>query len=245
MGCQSAYITLAGLKLDEASLERQLASMDRMLAALRVRADGNQISKLQMMEAENGREALAAGLASLRMNMTNLRMQLEYMLGEEITGAADVGALPRVTAEELAAIDMEKDLKQFLRRSASVQAAEDQRDATDMPGLSGKLGEYLSDAGDYAVENAELQAEVQFRSLYAQLLDYRQAVVAAEAALATEQLTYDAAALKYERGSISHNELLDAEDALQTAKESVIDAENTLFSTYNQYNWAVKYGILS
>jgi outer membrane protein TolC len=58
-----------------------------------------------------------------------------------------------------------------------------------------------------------------------------------------EQLAYQAAELKFNQGSISKNALLTAADELQTAKEAVLTAENNLFSTYNEYTWAVKYGI--
>ena len=95
------------------------------------------------------------------------------------------------------------------------------------------------------LENAKQQAEIKFRLLYATLMNNRQAVENANAALELEQLTYDAATLKYQQGTISHNALLMAEDDLQTAREAVVTAENDLFAAYNQYNWAVKHGILS
>ena len=245
LGCETVYIALVDLEVQEAALERQLDALDRTLAALRVRAEGGQVSQLQLMEAESGRESLASGLQTLRMNMTNLRMQLEYMLGEDITGTAEVGVLPRVTADQLAAVDLEKDLKQVLRRGADIQAAKSQRDAVDLSGMGGDLEDSLSAAADYGVKSAQLQTEMKFRSLYAQLMDQRQVIAAARTALETEQLAYDAVQLKYDRGSVSHHELLTAADELQTAKEAVVTAENQLFATYNQYNWAVMHGIFA
>lgn len=245
LGCETVYITLVDLEIQEAALVRQLDALDRTLAALRVRAEGGQVSQLQLMEVESGRESLASGLQTLRMNMTNLRMQLEYMLGEDITGTAEVGTLPRVTADQLAAVDLEKDLKQVLRRGADIQAAKNQRDAVDVSGMGGDLEDSMSAAADYGVKSAQLQTEMKFRSLYAQLMDQRQVIAAARTALETEQLAYDAVQLKYDRGSVSRHELLTAADELQTAKETVVTAENKLFATYNQYNWAVKHGIFA
>lgn len=243
MGCESMYIALVGLEIQEDALLRQLASLDRTIAELKVRQEWGQISQLQLMEAENGRASLVSGLTTLRMNMTNLRMQLENMLGEKIAGTIEVGTLPRVTAEQLSAIDLEKDLKLVLRRSPEVQAAENQEDSLRNSGLTGDLLDSMSDAADYGIKSAKLTAETNFRSLYAELMDCRQILTAAKAALEVEQLSYQAQELKFNQGAISKNALLTAADELQTAKEAVLTAENNLFSTYNEYNWAVKHGI--
>jgi hypothetical protein len=168
------------------------------------------------------------------------------MLGEKITGTIAVGTLPRVTSEQLSAIDLEKDLKMVLRRSPAVQAAEDQESnlySSGMSSLGGDIWDGMSSAADYGVKNAKLQAEMNFRSLYAELMDCRQALTAAQGALEVEQLAYQAAELKFNQGAISKNALLTAADELQTAKEAVLTAENNLFSTYNEYTWAVKHGI--
>ena len=243
LGCETMYITLVGLEIQEDALVRQLASLDRTIAELKIRQEGGQISRLQVMEAENGRASLVSGLTTLRMNMTNLRMQMENMLGEKITGTIAVGTLPRVTSEQLSAIDLEKDLKQVLRRNPDIQAAESQEDALFGSNMPDDLYDSMSAAADYGVKSAKLQAEMKFRSLYAELMDCRQVLTAAQGALEVEQLAYQAAELKFKQGSISKNALLTAADELQTAKEAVLTAENNLFSTYNEYNWAVKHGI--
>ena len=243
LGCETMYIALVGLEVQETALVRQLASLDRTIAELKVRQEWGQISQLQLMEAENGRASLVSGLTTLRMNMTNLRMQLENMLGEDITGTIEVGTLPRVTSEQLSAIDLEKDLKLAVRRSPDVQAAESQEDSLYDLGLTGDLWDSMSSAADYGIESAKLQAEMNFRSLYAELMDCRQVLTAAKASLEVEQLAYQAEELKYNKGTISKNAFLTAADELQTAKEAVLTAENNLFSTYNEYNWAVKHGI--
>ena len=243
LGSESIYIALVGLEIQETALVRQLAALDRTIAELKVRHEWGQVSQLQLMEAENGRASLVSGLTTLRMNMTNLRMQLENMLGQDITGTIEVGTLPRVTAEQLSAIDLEKDLKMVLRRNPDVQAAENKEDSLFGSGMTGDLLDSMSDAADYGIESAKLQAEMKFRSLYGELMDCRQVLTNAKSSLEVEQLAYQAEELKYNQGTISKNAFLAAADELQTAKEAVLTAENNLFSTYNEYNWAVKHGI--
>ena len=243
LGSESIYIALVGLEIQETALVRQLAALDRTIAELKVRHEWGQVSQLQLMEAENGRASLVSGLTTLRMNMTNLRMQLENMLGQDITGTIEVGTLPRVTAEQLSAIDLEKDLKIVLRRNPDVPAAENKEDSLFGSGMTGDLLDSMSDAADYGIESAKLQAEMKFRSLYGELMDCRQVLTNAKSSLEVEQLAYQAEELKYNQGTISKNAFLAAADELQTAKEAVLTAENNLFSTYNEYNWAVKHGI--
>ena len=243
LGSESIYIALVGLEIQETALVRQLAALDRTIAELKVRHEWGQVSQLQLMEAENGRATLVSGLTTLRMNMTNLRMQLENMLGQDITGTIEVGTLPRVTAEQLSAIDLEKDLKMVLRRNPDVQAAENKEDSLFGSGMTGDLLDSMSSAADYGIESAKLQAEMKFRSLYGELMDCRQVLTNAKSSLEVEQLAYQAEELKYNQGTISKNAFLAAADELQTAKEAVLTAENNLFSTYNEYNWAVKHGI--
>ena len=243
LGSESIYIALVGLEIQETALVRQLAALDRTIAELKVRHEWGQVSQLQLMEAENGRASLVSGLTTLRMNMTNLRMQLENMLGQDITGTIEVGTLPRVTAEQLSAIDLEKDLKMVLRRNPDVQAAENKEDSLFGSGMTGDLLDSMSDAADYGIESAKLQAEMKFRSLYGELMDCRQVLTNAKSSLEVEQLAYQAEELKYNQGTISKNAFLAAADELKTAKEAVLTAENNLFSTYNEYNWAVKHGI--
>lgn len=243
LGSESIYIALVGLEIQETALVRQLAALDRTIAELKVRHEWGQVSQLQLMEAENGRASLVSGLTTLRMNMTNLRMQLENMLGQDITGTIEVGTLPRVTAEQLSSIDLEKDLKMVLRRNPDVQAAENKEDSLFGSGMTGDLLDSMSDAADYGIKSAKLQAEMKFRSLYGELMDCRQVLTNAKSSLEVEQLAYQAEELKYNQGTISKNAFLAAADELQTAKEAVLTAENNLFSTYNEYNWAVKHGI--
>jgi outer membrane protein TolC len=112
-----------------------------------------------------------------------------------------------------------------------------------MSSLGGDIWDGMTSAADYGVKSAKLQAEMKFRSLYGELMDCRQVLTAAQGALEVEQLAYQASELKFNQGAISKNVLLTAADELQTAKEAVLTAENNLFSTYNEYTWAVKHGI--
>ena len=86
---------------------------------------------------------------------------------------------------------------------------------------------------------------MKFRTLYAQVKDYKQILEASKVSASSKEASYAAAELKYRQGNISKNTLLTAEDELTAAKEAVRSAENDLFTAYNNYCWAVKTGILN
>lgn len=246
-GAETLFIALVGMEQQEVALERQLAALDRTVEEMKVRQEWGQISELQLMEVESGRGSLVSGLTTLRMNIFNYKMQLEQMVGEDMTGKIQLGTLPAVTADQLNAINVEEDLKKVLRRSYDVIATDNARDKADsvsMPGMKDAL-ENMQDAAHHSYLAAREQVELSFRMLCAQVQDQRQVLAAAETALETEELAYQAAKLKYEHGTISHNALLTAQDELKTAQEAVKTAKNDLFSYYNNYRWAVDHGILS
>ncbi|MBR1658998.1 MAG: TolC family protein, partial [Oscillospiraceae bacterium] len=87
--------------------------------------------------------------------------------------------------------------------------------------------------------------ELRFRTLYLQIQDYAQQLSAAQAALSLAQKEYDAAAVKFSLGTLSPNGLADAKDAVDDADDAVDNAARNLFSSYNNYRWAVRYGILN
>ena len=80
---------------------------------------------------------------------------------------------------------------------------------------------------------------------YRDSVDILRRMDAARTALAVEQDNYAVDQLKYEQGTISENTLLTAKDDLDTAQDTVNTAQRNLFSAYNNYRWAVDYGILN
>ncbi len=256
MGGEMLYLTLAGLETQEGALQRQLDALNRTVEEMNLRYKMGQISALQLQQVESGRAALVSGLTTLRMNITNLKTQLEGMVGAELTGKLQLGAVPTVKKEELAAMDLTRDLAAAKAASYEVYAAEkaleDAEESYDeiwkrtkSTDLEYKNAVHNRAAAKYTYSAAIQDYELRFRTLYAQVGDYAQILSAAETALECEKAVYASMELKYRQGTISHNALLDAQDTLRTAEEKVSSAANDLFSSYNTYCWAVKHGILN
>lgn len=258
MAGQSLYIGLKSLELKDQSLDRSLAALDRQIQELELRYQLGHVSSLTLEQVKAGRVSLVSGQQTLDMNADNMMMQLELLIGAEIGGGMKLSALPAVTNAQLEAMNLEEDLAAAKEASYSLYAAKQT--------LDDAYEQYKDDGGQYANEskryqyqmaahtyeaakytyNATIQNfELSFRTLYNQVKDNKQVLDAARTSLAVEQDNYSVAQLKYDQGTISKNALLEAEDKVKTAQETVDSAAIDLFSTYNTYRWAVDYGILN
>lgn len=252
------YVTVAGLEVTEAQLQRQLASLNRTVEEMELRYGMGQVSALQLTQTKAGRTQLVSGLETLRMNLRNAKTQLEYMLGAEQTGKIRLMAMPEVTQAQLDGMDVERDLLTAKENSYTLYDAaktlEDEREAYqdvldkytyNEEATERKQAEHTWQAAQYTYNDAVQTYELTFRQLYAQVQDYAQVLNAAKVSLESEKAEFVAAELKYQQGTISQNAYLTAQDDLHAAEDAVQTASNDLFASYNTYCWAVQHGILN
>ena len=213
---------------------------------------------MTLEQAKAGKIQLESGKATLDMNITALRRQLNAMVGEELTAPLTLGALPVVTAEQLSAMDVEKDLEKAKAASYDLYAAKKTLDDADEEYDDSGAKSYYNERDYKKVQarhkwqsaqytyNATVQKyELTFRSLCDKVKDCAQILSAAKVSLECERSDLAAAQLKYEQGTISENALHTAEDELYTAQDTVSGAERDLFTAYNNYRWAVDCGLLA
>lgn len=258
MAGQTLYINLLGLEDQSAALTRQTAALDRTIEEVKLRYELGQVSAMTLQQTEAGKAQVESGKAAIDAAAAQLRRQLNAMTGEELTAPLTLNALPGVTAEQLAAMDVEKDLEKAKAVSYDLYAAKLTLDDADeeYKDKAGDLGynkdnyEYIAvkhrwQAAQYTYNAAVQNFELSFRSLYDSVQSYASALNAAKVSLECERSDLAAAQLRYEQGTISENALHTAEDELYTAQDTVSGAERDLFTAYNNYRWAVDYGLLA
>ena len=258
MAGQTLYINLLGLEDQSAALTRQTAALDRTIEEVKLRYELGQVSAMTLQQTEAGKAQVESGKAAIDAAVAQLRRQLNAMIGEELTAPLTLNALPGVTAEQLAAMDVEKDLEKAKAVSYGLYAAKLTLDDADeeYKDKAGDLGynkdnyEYIAvkhrwQAAQYTYNAAVQSFELSFRSLYDSVQSYASALNAAKVSLECERSDLAAAQLRYEQGTISENALHTAEDELYTAQDTVSGAEHDLFTAYNNYRWAVDYGLLA
>ena len=255
---ESLYVNLLSLEEQSAALTRQTAALDRTIVEVKLRYELGQVSAMTLQQTEAGKAQVESGKAAIDAAVAQLRRQLNAMIGEELTAPLTLNALPEVTAEQLAAMDVEKDLEKAKAVSYDLYAAKLTLDDADeeYKDKAGDLGynednyEYIAvkhrwQAAQYTYNAAVQSFELSFRSLYDSVQSYASALNAAKVSLECERSDLAAAQLRYEQGTISENALHTAEDELYTAQDTVSGAERDLFTAYNNYRWAVDYGLLA
>ena len=258
MAGQTLYINLLGLEDQSAALTRQTAALDRTIEEVKLRYELGQVSAMTLQQTEAGKAQAESGKAAIDAATAQLRRQLNAMIGEELTAPLTLNALPEVTAEQLAAMDVEKDLERAKAISYSLYAAkltlddadEEYKDKARDLGYNEDNYEYIAvkhrwQAAQYTYNAAVQSFELSFRSLYDSVQSYASALNAAKVSLECERSDLAAAQLRYEQGTISENALHTAEDELYTAQDTVSGAERDLFTAYNNYRWAVDCGLLA
>ena len=253
---ETIYINILELQNTDEQLQRSLAAMNRTVQEMELRYDLGQISALQLQQTESGRTQLKSNLETVEMNLDNLIVQMEVMIGAEQTGALKLGEIPDVTDEQIAAMDLEKDLAAAKEVSYALfdaqktlnDAKETYEDAIDGKGISSyqrKSAEHTWKAAQYTYEAAVQSFELSFRTAFNAVTDQQQILKASQTALSLQQDTYASMELKYQQGSISKNALQDAKDDLDDAQTAVDTARHNLFTAYRTYRWAVDRGLLN
>ena len=255
---ESLYVGLLALEDQSAALTRQTAALDRTIVEVKLRYELGQVSAMTLQQTEAGKAQVESGKAAIDAAAAQLRRQLNAMIGEELTAPLTLNALPEVTAEQLASMDVEKDLEKAKAASYDLYAAkltledadEEYKDKAGDLGYNEDNYEYIAvkhrwQAAQYTYNAAVQNFELSFRSLYDSVQSYASALNAAKVSLECERSDLAAAQLRYEQGTISENALHTAEDELYTAQDTVSGAERDLFTAYNNYRWAVDYGLLA
>lgn len=255
---ESLYVGLLALEDQSAALTRQTAALDRTIEEVKLRYELGQVSAMTLQQTEAGKAQMESGKAAIDAAAAQLRRQLNAMIGEELTAPLTLNALPGVTAEQLAAMDVEKDLEKAKAVSYDLYAAkltledadEEYKDKAGDLGYNEDNYEYIAvkhrwQAAQYTYNAAVQNFELSFRSLYDSVQSYASALNAAKVSLECERSDLAAAQLRYEQGTISENALHTAEDELYIAQDTVSGAERDLFTAYNNYRWAVDYGLLA
>ena len=259
IGGESLYIQIKSYQAQDEAITRGLAKLDRSIRELELRQELGQVSAVTVEQVKATRAQTASQQQTLRTGIDALLLNLKSMVGVELGDSLTLGALPKVTEAQLAAMDLEADMEKAKEASYNLHDVEKKiddfrkgtyDDVIDKLGENEKIFEVSQVKSTLRIlqinyEDAKQTFELNFRTLYAQVKDAAQVLEAKKAALVSQEKSYAVSALKYVQGSISANALADAKDDLASAKDDVATAERDLFSKYHTYQWAVEYGILN
>lgn len=249
---EGLYLTLLSLEDSLADGERGLAALDRSLAEARLRQKLGQVPSQTVHDLERKREDAVVGLETLKSNILNGKLQLQRLLGVEPTGVLTLAPLPE---SETAERDPEADLAAAKETSWALYSAEltledareEWKDAKDdhPTGYQRDMADHAWNAAQIQYESTVKEFEAGFQSLCRTLENDERALANQESALRYQENQLALAQVRYGLGLISRYALLNAQDAVETARSQVKAAKLQLFTDQNRYRNAVEYGILN
>ena len=239
VGAQTAYAGIITIREGIETLDRSLAALDRNIAVVEKQVEIGMASQLTLENLEQTRRTAAAQRETLVKQQTATENQLSLLCGNTANTTVKPTTLPTVTDRQLADMNYEKDLEAALDNSYTIWSARDEmRKASNdyEDNVTSTVDAY--EAAKLNLEYAEESVTNSFRQLYLDVQDKKRLLDEAQAAYDMEKKNFDVDALRYERGMISKNDYLTAQDDLAAQEDAVRTAEHDLFTAYNTYDWA-------
>nr|WP_297174592.1 TolC family protein [uncultured Agathobaculum sp.] len=239
VGAQSAYIGIISTKDGIETLDRSLASLDRNIAVVQRQVELGMASELTLANLEQTRRTAAAQRQTLELLQTTAENQLSLLCGNTAGTTVHPTTMPEVTDSQLDAMDYEADLEQVLKNSYSIWSARSEvRNASNdyEDNVSATVDAY--EAARLNLAYTEESVTNTFRQMYLDVQDKKRLLDEAEAAYDTEEQNFAVDQLQYDRGMISRNAYLTAQDDLAAQQDAVRTAARDLFTAYNTYDWA-------
>ncbi len=238
---QSAYTGIIALQSQLLAMNRQVSAVDRNISVLEKQLEIGMGAQINLDNLRQSRNDLASAMQSLENTISNTEKQLALLCGYDNNTTVKVGDAPSVNQTSLDSINYKKDLEKALENSYSLWSKkEDARKAENDYNDDVTSTKDFYDAAKVLVENEEISVKNSFRTMYEAIWEKKRLFEEAKGAFETENKNYIIASAKFERGMISQNAYLDAEDALNTKIDSMETAERDLFTAYNTYDWARK-----
>ncbi len=239
VGAQTAYAGIITIREGIETLDRSLAALDRNIAVVEKQVEIGMASQLTLENLEQTRRTAAAQRETLVKQQTATENQLSLLCGNTANTTVKPTTLPTVTDRQLADMNYEEDLEAALDNSYTIWSARDEmRKASNDYEDNVTSTKDAYEAAKLNLEYAEESVTNSFRQLYLDVQDKKRLLDEAQAAYDTEKKNFDVDALRYERGMISKNDYLTAQDDLAAQEDAVRTAEHDLFTAYNTYDWA-------
>ena len=236
VGAQTAYAGIITIREGIETLDRSLAALDRNIAVVEKQVEIGMASQLTLENLEQTRRTAAAQRETLVKQQTATENQLSLLCGNTANTTVKPTTLPTVTDRQLADMNYEKDLEAALDNSYTIWSARDEmRKASNdyEDNVTSTVDAY--EAAKLNLEYAEESVTNSFRQLYLDVQDKKRLL---DEAHDMDKKNVGVGALRYERGMISKNDYLTAQDDLAAQEDAVRTAEHDLFTAYNTYDWA-------
>lgn len=225
IAARTLFITYNSLQDQITDLSQQKALVNAKQRSFEQQYQWGFISSLDLEKSKNQVSTMETTISSMEVQATAIKRSFNTLLGRNYNQNLTLKSLPFKRLDDIDELDFSKDVDVALSNyNGNTSGSEYQNP------------DYDEEKGSFAAS---------FRKLYDTIQNKNNALTAQKAALDTQQKLYNASKAQFDAGLISKLTLDSAKSALDTQELSVKAAQTDLFTAYEQYQWAMEYGIIN
>lgn len=241
VAAQKLYVTFHDLDADRTRLLKQQKVLADTLKITQLRADLGLITQNDLLSAKQQTNALADQLAALVNQMKTVKNNFQVLLGYSTDYDVSISAMPEPDADFSAAMNeaadrqTAQDANWTLKEKKMVkEIADDNED----PDLDSTVDDYRAASLNYSLALNTFNAS--FGQAYNDVAEKQNSLASAQAAYDVKAKTLDAVKRQNELGVASALDLENAQMDLDSAGAALDQAKIGLFSSQEQYRWALR-----
>lgn len=225
IAARTLYITFNSLRDQYSDLYRKQTVYNANLSNYQQQHDSGYISDLQMAQIEAQGDSIQANMGTLQTQLDAVKRSFNTLLGRNYNYGLDMHSLPFGRLDSISKIKYNSDVISAVANYSG-----------DISGAGFNNPDYDPDKGSFAAS---------FRKLYDTMENKNDLLSVEQKNLAVQQKSFDASQKQYDAGMISKLTYINAQDSLDTETSKVKAAKTALFTAYEQYQWAIEYGIIN
>ncbi|MDF1494010.1 TolC family protein [Caproiciproducens sp. CPB-2] len=242
---QKLYVTFHYLNAERNQLLKQQQALDDTLKITQLKADLGLITQTDLLNARQQKNTLADTLTALANQMRTVKNNLQVLLGYSSDYDLSISSAPSPDANFSAAMNEAADRQTaqsanwtLKEKKLAKEIADDDKDSD----LDSTVDDYRAASLNYSLALNTFNAS--FQQVYNDVAEKQSRLASAQAAYDAKTKTLDAVKLQNTLGIASALELKNAQTDLDSAQAALDQAKLNLFSSQEQYRWALR-GVIS
>ncbi|WP_444658126.1 TolC family protein [Caproiciproducens sp. R2] len=242
---QKLYVTFHYLNAERNQLLKQQQALDDTLKITQLKADLGLITQTDLLNARQQKNTLADTLTALANQMRTVKNNLQVLLGYSSDYDLSISSAPSPDANFSAAVNEAADRQTaqsanwtLKEKKLAKEIADDDKDSD----LDSTVDDYRAASLNYSLALNTFNAS--FQQVYNDVAEKQSRLASAQAAYDAKTKTLDAVKLQNILGIASALELKNAQTDLDSAQAALDQAKLNLFSSQEQYRWALR-GVIS
>ena len=193
--------------------------LEKKLAAVKLQKELGMVTDSDVVKAENDLKDLNSGINQLQQGILAIKQAFNICLAQPYDTAIQIGEVPEVTDDQIAAIQADNDYKEALKKAYGVKVEDINKD-TDK-------------------KNDEIRKfQNSFNRAYQNILDTQKTLKIEQGKMAKAETDMKTADLKFKLGMLSSLQYESAKSTYAAEQAALVQAENALSQVYQQYGWA-------